>query len=98
MKDIHLPMSEADARSLKLGEMITVSGLLFTGRSRFHIRAIEDKVFPPIDYEKINQYLMELSDEDEINKFYEKTKNLVLKDISQVQDLLSDSSLLKLIA
>ena len=32
-----------------------------------------------------------------INKFYEKTKNLVLKDISQVQDLLSDSSLLKFI-
>ena len=39
MKDIKLPMSEADARSLQLGEMITVSGLLFTGRSRFHIRA-----------------------------------------------------------
>ena len=29
-----------------------------------------------------------------INKFYDKTKNLVLKDISQVQDLLSNSSLL----
>ena len=54
MKDIKLPMSEADARSLQLGEMITVSGLLFTGRSRFHIRAIEDDLFPPIDYEKIN--------------------------------------------
>ena len=54
MKDIKLPMSEADARSLKLGEMITVSGLLFTGRSRFHIRAIENDIFPPIDYEKIN--------------------------------------------
>ena len=54
MKDIKLPMSEADARSLQLGEMITVSGLLFTGRSRFHIRAIEDDLFPPIDYDKIN--------------------------------------------
>ena len=54
MKDIQLPMSEADARSLKLGEMITVSGLLFTGRSRFHIRAIQDNLFPPIDYAKIN--------------------------------------------
>lgn len=32
-----------------------------------------------------------------INKYFEKTKNLVLKDISQVQDLLSDSSLLNLI-
>ncbi len=54
MRDIKLPMSPEDARSLELGEMITVSGLLFTGRSRFHIRAIEDDIFPPIDYEKIN--------------------------------------------
>lgn len=54
MKDIRLPMSAEDAKSLKLGEMITVSGMLFTGRSRFHIRAIEDDVFPPIDYESIN--------------------------------------------
>ena len=43
-------MSAEDARSLELGEMVTVSGLLFTGRSRFHIRAIEDDIFPPIDY------------------------------------------------
>ena len=54
MRDIKLPMSEADVKSLKLGEMITVSGLLFTGRSRFHIRAIEDDIFPAIDYSKIN--------------------------------------------
>ena len=54
MRDIKLPMSAEDARSLELGEMITVSGLLFTGRSRFHIRAIEENVFPPIDYEKVN--------------------------------------------
>ena len=47
-------MSEADAKSLKLGEMVTVSGLLFTGRSRLHIRAVEDNICPPIDYEKIN--------------------------------------------
>ncbi|MBR2510010.1 MAG: fumarate hydratase C-terminal domain-containing protein [Lentisphaeria bacterium] len=54
MKDIKLPMSAEDAKSLKLGEMVTVSGMLFTGRSRFHIRAAENNVFPPIDYEKIN--------------------------------------------
>ena len=57
MKNIELPMSEEMARSLQLGEMVTVSGLLFTGRSRFHIRAIEDNIFPPIDYEKINCFL-----------------------------------------
>lgn len=54
MKNIRLPLSEAEARSLKLGEMVTVSGLLFTGRSRFHIRAIEDDLYPPLDYSAIN--------------------------------------------
>ena len=54
MRDIKLPMSKEDAKSLKLGEMITVSGLLFTGRSRLHIRAVENDICPPIDYEKIN--------------------------------------------
>lgn len=54
MRDIKLPMSKSDAKSLKLGEMVTVSGLLFTGRSRLHIRAVEDNICPPIDYEKIN--------------------------------------------
>lgn len=54
MRNIQLPLSPEDAASLQLGEMVTVSGKLFTGRSRFHIRAIEDDIFPPIDYEKIN--------------------------------------------
>ena len=54
MRDIKLPMSAEDAASLQLGEMVTVSGMLFTGRSRFHIRAAEDNVYPPLDYEKIN--------------------------------------------
>ncbi|MBE6375139.1 MAG: fumarate hydratase [Lentisphaerae bacterium] len=54
MRDIKLPMSEADVKSLELGEMITVSGLLFTGRSRFHIRSVEDNIYPDLDYEKIN--------------------------------------------
>lgn len=54
MRDIKLPMSEADAKSLKLGEMITVSGLLFTGRSRFHIRSAENDIYPDLDYKKIN--------------------------------------------
>ena len=49
MRDIKLPMSAEDVRSLKLGEMITVSGLLFTGRSRFHIRAIEDDLYPVVE-------------------------------------------------
>ena len=57
MRDIKLPMSAEDVASLQIGEMITVSGMLFTGRSRFHIRAIADDVYPPIDYNEINCFL-----------------------------------------
>lgn len=52
--DLKLPVSAEQARELKLGQMVTVSGLVFTGRSRFHIRAIEDDIVAPIDYKKIN--------------------------------------------
>lgn len=52
--DLKLPVSADQARQLKLGQVVTVSGLVFTGRSRFHIRAIEENIIPPIDYEKVN--------------------------------------------
>jgi tartrate/fumarate subfamily iron-sulfur-dependent hydro-lyase beta chain len=54
IRDLALPLSEDEARELTLGEMVTVSGRVFTGRSLFHIRAIEDDILPPIDFEQIN--------------------------------------------
>ena len=54
MRDLRLPLGADEARSLKLGEQVTVSGMLFTGRSRFHIRAIEEDIYPPLDYAKAN--------------------------------------------
>lgn len=56
MKHLELPLAAADARSLRLGEIVTVSGHLFTGRSRFHIRSIEQNLYPPIDYAAINGF------------------------------------------
>jgi tartrate/fumarate subfamily iron-sulfur-dependent hydro-lyase beta chain len=53
-REIKLPLQKEDALSLKLGEIVNVSGMLFTGRSRFHIRSIEDNIFPPLDYAKVN--------------------------------------------
>ncbi len=52
--DLQLPLSEEDARGLKLGDMVTVTGIVFTGRSRFHIRAVEESILPPLDFERIN--------------------------------------------
>ena len=56
IQDLQLPLCEEDARSLKLGQMVTLTGLVFTGRSRFHIRAIEEGLLPPLDYERINAF------------------------------------------
>jgi len=54
--DLKLPLRPHVARSLALGTLVTVSGTVFTGRSRFHIRAIEEGVVPPLDYDEINAF------------------------------------------
>ncbi len=56
IRHLRLPLSEAAARALPLGQMVTVSGLLFTGRSRFHIRAVEEGILPPLDYARLNTF------------------------------------------
>ena len=56
IKHLQLPLSETEARSLKVGDMVTVSGKVFTGRSRFHIRAIEDDILPSINFSEINTF------------------------------------------
>ncbi len=57
IRHLQLPLSEEVARDLPLGAMVTVSGLVFTGRSRFHIRAIEQDLVPPIDFDAVNCFL-----------------------------------------
>jgi tartrate/fumarate subfamily iron-sulfur-dependent hydro-lyase beta chain len=54
IRHLTLPLTEKTARDLPLGAMVTVTGLVFTGRSRFHIRAIEQDVVPPIDFGAVN--------------------------------------------
>lgn len=54
IKNLQLPLEKEEARNLKLGEIVTVSGKIFTGRSRFHIRAIENNILPPIDFASVN--------------------------------------------
>ncbi|HCU36239.1 MAG TPA: fumarate hydratase [Armatimonadetes bacterium] len=51
---LNLPLSEDQARGLRIGQMVTVTGPVFTGRSRFHIRAIEDGIIPPLDFSEVN--------------------------------------------
>jgi tartrate/fumarate subfamily iron-sulfur-dependent hydro-lyase beta chain len=53
---LQLPLGERKARSLALGTMVTLSGQLFTGRSRFHIRAAEQGLVPAIDFSLVNAF------------------------------------------
>lgn len=52
--DLELPLTAERARELKLGQVVTLSGRLFTGRSRFHIRAVKNDLYPPLDYDAVN--------------------------------------------
>ena len=54
VRHLRLPLSEDEARSLTVGDLVTVTGMVFTGRSRLHIRAIENGIVPPLDFERIN--------------------------------------------
>jgi fumarate hydratase class I len=54
VRHLSLPLDPGVAHDLHLGDVVTVTGRLFTGRSRFHIRAVKEDVYPPIDYEQTN--------------------------------------------
>lgn len=54
VQHLQLPLTCDAARALFLGDLVTVSGIVFTGRSQFHIRAVEDHVLPPLDFAAIN--------------------------------------------
>ena len=54
IRHLQLPLTEDDARSLTLGGTVTVTGAVFTGRSWFHIRAVEELIVPPLDFKEIN--------------------------------------------
>jgi len=49
-------LSESEAGILRLGDLCTVTGTIFTGRSRFHIRAMEEEIVPPLDYAEVNAF------------------------------------------
>ena len=40
---IYSPLSEKDVRSLKLGETVSLSGNIITGRDKMHMRALDSK-------------------------------------------------------
>ena len=56
-KYLDLPLSEGEARKLKIGDKVFLSGPLLTGRSLFHIRAVDQGIVPPVDFNRVNVLL-----------------------------------------
>jgi tartrate/fumarate subfamily iron-sulfur-dependent hydro-lyase beta chain len=54
MSEIALPLDEERARRLRIGDIVRFNGKLFTGRSSFYIRAEQENILPPLDYDAIN--------------------------------------------
>jgi fumarate hydratase class I len=44
IKKLHLPINETEVRKLKVGDIVSVSGKMFTGRDRVHELAIQKKL------------------------------------------------------
>lgn len=57
MKKLRIPLAEAEARGLEAGQAVLLTGPVFTGRSLFHIRAIEKGIVPPVDFARANVML-----------------------------------------
>ncbi len=53
-KYLDIPLSERDVRKLEIGDRVYLNGPFFTGRSLFHIRAVDQNIIPPIDFNQVN--------------------------------------------
>ncbi|MCL2208565.1 MAG: FumA C-terminus/TtdB family hydratase beta subunit [Treponema sp.] len=49
MKIIELPCKDQDIRSLRAGDIFSLSGLLVTGRDEVYHRVVEERITPPVD-------------------------------------------------
>lgn len=52
--DLKTPLSEEDVEKLRAGDIVTLTGHLFTCRSQFHIHFIEEGHIPPFDSKQYN--------------------------------------------
>jgi len=53
-KYLKIPLTEEDVRGLEIGEVAFLDGPVYTGKSLFHIRAIDQNIIPPLDFMRMN--------------------------------------------
>jgi tartrate/fumarate subfamily iron-sulfur-dependent hydro-lyase beta chain len=56
-KNLTIPLLESDIRQLTIGDIVYLDGLIYTCRSQFQMRALEQDILPPIDFKKLNVML-----------------------------------------
>lgn len=56
-KYLKIPLKEEDVRGLDIGDIVFLDGPVYTGRSLFHIRAVDQNIIPPIDFSVMNVLL-----------------------------------------
>ena len=56
-KRLTIPLSEREVRRLKIEDIVYLDGLIYTCRSLFQIRALEQDTLPPVDFKKTNVML-----------------------------------------
>lgn len=49
-----LPLVDEQIQRLGLGDVVSLDGVVFTCRTLFHIRALEQGILPPIDFDRVN--------------------------------------------
>jgi|YelNatPaOPRAMG01_1025707.scaffolds.fasta_scaffold52971_3 fumarate hydratase subunit beta len=52
--ELKSPLSESDVRKLNVGDIVYISGYVFTGRTGIYTLLVEKGVKPPIDFTQIN--------------------------------------------
>ena len=52
--ELNVPLSENDVRNLNVGDVVYLTGPVFTGMSLFHIRTLQRNMKPPVNYSNAN--------------------------------------------
>lgn len=55
--NLKIPLSREDVSNLEVGDIANLTGVIWTCRSRFHIRVAEEGILPPIDTKVYNVML-----------------------------------------
>ena len=52
--NLSLPLTDETVRGLHIGEAVSLNGTIFTCRTQFHVRALEQGILPPVDFQNVN--------------------------------------------